>query len=323
MLTEDPPSTSASAHPRRRGPAVLLLTLALFATGATWGAASSGSDTVPETRPEVESAPTVPRTPVAPPAEPDPFTRVDTESGVSFHKEMFLFPVSWSNRYNRDKTEVIFQLSAKLRILRSRFFIGYTQKSFWQAYNSDSAPFRDTNYNPEIFWRYAPSNSSLKHWGFDVGIEHESNGRGGEDSRSWNRAYFAVHYQSRRVLVYVKAWYRVDWRDECPKGWDDQELAICHGDPSYDDNPDILDYLGYGEANVYVRLTTGSRPQMLHALVRGNPATGKGFVSLDYSHPAGSRDLHWFFGAWSGYGESLLEYNRKNTRVGLGVLLRH
>ena len=63
---------------------------------------------------------------------------------------------------------------------KNNIFIAYTQKSFWQIYDEEnSKAIRENNYNPEIFYRFCPSNFKI-FWGIkmkaiDLGIEHESN----------------------------------------------------------------------------------------------------------------------------------------------------
>ena len=57
--------------------------------------------------------------------------------------------------------------------------MAFTGTFFWQAYNKEeSAPFREANYEPEIFitkpvnWQFGPVDSEL----LALGIVHESNG---------------------------------------------------------------------------------------------------------------------------------------------------
>lgn len=284
---------------------------ALFLTFALATVAHGGSATGEE-----------PQLPEAAPREWRPFAMVDTEEGLSLHKDMYALPLTWAEGYQGQETEVVFQLSAKLRLFNSRFYVAYTQIAYWQFYNSpESSPFRETNYNPEIFYRIAPSNSSWKYWGADFGIDHTSNGKSEPDSRSWNRLYAAAHYRKNGLLLYMKAWYRIP-EDECPIGPGGLELDYCRDDSSYDDNPDLVDFMGYTEIHLRYRWMDRRRPHELHLMTRGNLATGKGAVSLDYSYPTGTKDLHWFARVWHGYGESLIEYDRSITRVGAGLLLR-
>ena len=283
---------------------LVFLVLTPLATGATDPDSGESSD------PEVASD------------APIPFQMVSTEEGVSLHKDMYLLPLTWSDEYNGPETEVVFQLSAKLRIVRSKFFIGYTQLSLWQAYNRDeSSPFRETDYNPEVFYRIGPSNSRLLHWGWDFGYEHQSNGQSKPKSRSWDRLFAAGHYQTGRTLYYLKMWYRVR-EDECPIGSDGLPEAWCRDDATYDDNPDITDYLGHAEFHLRRRLTAAEKPQELHFMIRGNPRAGNGGFRLDYSYPARTKDLHWFAMLWHGYGESLIDYNQSVTRIGIGLIMR-
>ena len=68
---------------------------------------------------------------------------------------------------------------------------GYTQTSFWDL-KSSSAPFEDTSYKPELFWvskNFMSSGSQVKGLFLQSGFQHESNGRGGGESRSTNFLY--------------------------------------------------------------------------------------------------------------------------------------
>ena len=95
-----------------------------------------------------------------------------------------------------DDTEAQFQVSVKVPLAVNLFdtvdiYGAYTNHSFWQLYNDRSAPFRETNHEPEGWVQFNPS---WEFFGFKnsanmVGMVHQSNGRGGTLSRSWNRIY--------------------------------------------------------------------------------------------------------------------------------------
>lgn len=239
----------------------------------------------------------------------DRFTLVSETPGLSFHKPIYLLPLTWSDDFQGDETELIFQISLKQRLFNRNFFFGYTQKSFWQVYNTDdSRPFRETNYNPEFFYRWKPEWHSAPGLGFDVGIDHESNGSELPESRSWNRLIGAAFYETGRQLLHLRLWYRL------PED-DDREID----DPKRDDNPDIYRYYGYGELRWQRRLF-GESGHSAAVMLRGNPSTGYGAVSVNYSAPF-SDWAFWNLSIWHGYGESLIDYDRSTTRIGLGFML--
>lgn len=81
-------------------------------------------------------------------------------AGISLHKPNWLMVGSLTDEYRNDEAEVVFQVSLKKEILIPNLFVAYTQKSFWQAFNTKrSSPFRETNYNPELFYRIKTENS--------------------------------------------------------------------------------------------------------------------------------------------------------------------
>src|SRR5690606_23542901 len=82
--------------------------------------------------------------------ETDDFTVISRGHGLSLHKSNYILPLTWSDDFDGESSEVIFQISFKQRLFINNLYAAYTQKSFWQAWNrQDSAPFRETNYNPE------------------------------------------------------------------------------------------------------------------------------------------------------------------------------
>ena len=126
-----------------------------------------------------ETAPTKPIL-KRPSADTEVLSLIQSANGLSVHKEMYLLPVTVANRYSGAQTEMEFQISAKERLLDSKFYFGYTQKSFWQAYDfANSSPFRETDYNPELFYRTGGTSVDFGKWEMDIGFEHESNGQSG------------------------------------------------------------------------------------------------------------------------------------------------
>ena len=239
--------------------------------------------------------------------DPDAYSIVSVARGFSTHKPMYLMPLTYSPDYAGRNTEVVFQISAKQRLFNRNLYLGYTQKSFWQLYNKDdSSPFRETDYNPEVFYRWTPDPERFHHWGADFGFEHESNGKELPDSRSWNRLYIAPFHARGKHLAYLKFWHRLR---EKPKNAPD--------DPKGDDNPDIDRYYGFTEILLQRQL---GRQQQAALMLRGNPGSGRGAVSFNYSWPNSDDSLFYSVNLWHGYGESLIDYNTSVTRVGVGIL---
>jgi phospholipase A1 len=192
-------------------------------------------------------------------------------------------------------------------------YLGFTLKSFWQVYNHQlSAPFRETNYRPELFYQAPISSSALGGaWLTRIGIEHESNGRSQLLSRSWNRIYMGLGFLKGRWAIFLQPWYRLP-----------EDAKVDDGDagtplpPKGDDNPDIADYLGH-----YELLGVYKYDQYeITSTTRFNFHTGYGALEMGMSFPLWGR-LKGFIQYFHGYGESMIDYDQKVQRIGLGILL--
>ncbi|MEY0907730.1 phospholipase A [Providencia rettgeri] len=205
------------------------------------------------------------------------------------------------------KDEVKFQLSLAFPLWAgiagddSILAVSYTQRSWWQLSNKkESSPFRETNYEPQVFvgWLtdYQFAGWTLRE--IETGFNHESNGRSEPTSRSWNRVYARAMAQNGNWQVDLKPWYRI------------------HESEGRDDNSDITKYMGYYRLKVGYALgdsvftTTG----------RYNWNTGYGGAELGWSYPI-SKHVRFYTQLFSGYGESMIDYNYRQTRFGIGVML--
>ena len=207
-------------------------------------------------------------------------------------------------------TELKFQLSLKSKVAEDLFntnadlWFGYTQQAHWQVYNEDnSRPFRGTDYQPEIFLTQ-PVTADLPFGGrlrmLGVGAVHHSNGRSDPISRSWNRAYLMAGAEWGKLSIVPRLWARVNNES------DDSE-----------DNPDIEDYLGYGDIKFLYDLP---KQQSLSGTLRYNPSTNKGAAQIDYVYPL-SENVNGYVQLFQGYGESILDYDHENTAIGFGIVL--
>ncbi|MGQ3905824.1 phospholipase A [Mixta calida] len=211
----------------------------------------------------------------------------------------------WADKAKKD--EVKFQLSLAFPLWRgilgdnSVLAASYTQRSWWQLSNRGaSSPFRETNYEPQIFLGWATDYSSAG-WtlrDIELGLNHQSNGRSDPTSRSWNRVYARLMAENGNLLAEIKPWYRL------PDG------------ESNDDNPDITKYMGYYRAKLGYRV--GNSVFSVQGNYNWN--SGYGGAELGWSYPI-SEHVRFYTQVFSGYGESLIDYNHRQTRVGVGVTL--
>ena len=206
-----------------------------------------------------------------------------------------------------DKQEAVLQISVKFPLWRkilgteNDLLFSYTSKSWFQAYNSAlSKPFRETNYEPEIFYRHygglkLPAGIRLAGW--DFGYNHQSNGRSEPLSRSWDRLMGRLALDvTPRLSMIVRAWYRIPESE------------------ATDDNPDIHHYMGYGD----LRAVWTPNRNTFTAMIR--PGTRETGFEFSWSYPI-TRHLRIFTQYYNGYGESLIDYNQKVERIGIGFAI--
>ncbi len=173
--------------------------------------------------------------------------------------------------------------------------IAYTQLSYWQVYAS-SQYFRETNYEPEIF----VSSHFYRNWLVSGGFDHQSNGRGGDLERSWNRAIASSYVSGPDWLFGVKVWG-----------------LIFQNQSSNLHNPDIAHYLGYDSL-----LFSYKFHNVVASIQTQNVESGfaRGSTTLSLSYPV-AKNLSLYTEYFHGYGQSLIEYNHKTNSIGVGFVL--
>ncbi|AWH50063.1 phospholipase [Stenotrophomonas sp. SAU14A_NAIMI4_5] len=243
------------------------------------------------------------------------------------YKPVYLLPAFWTSDKNQmpqspnpansvttpqvlDSTELKFQISFKTKIAENLFgdngdiWAGYTQSSRWQAYNAEnSRPFRETNYEPEVMMVFR-NGYSIGGWRgrmTGISLNHQSNGRPDPLSRSWNRVMLNIGLDRENWALVLRPWYRI------PESRSD------------DNNPDIEDYMGRGDATLIWNRNGHEIALMArHSLRTGDRSHGA--LQLDYGFPI-SNLLRGHIQVFDGYGESMIDYNHKATYVGVGVSL--
>jgi len=211
-----------------------------------------------------------------------------------------------------NQVELKFQISFKTKVfnnlmgakLGGDIWMGYTQTSRWQVYNPGiSRPFRETNYEPEIIYIMPTSYKicGLKGLFAGIGLNHQSNGRSDPLSRSWNRVVAQIAWESKNLSIIFKPWLRL------------KEAA------EDDNNPGIENYIGRGE----LMAAYGKGRHDLSMIARHSMRLGKnnrGSIQIDYALQIWD-NLKLNAQLFHGYGESLIDYNHKQTTFGIGLSL--
>jgi len=237
------------------------------------------------------------------------------------HRSNYLLPFTYNDHPNVDpirhetgqnvlESEATFQISQKIKLWQDvlgrnmDLWMGYTQRSFWQVYNTaDSSPFRETNYEPEVLLNFRTDFpiSGMRARTITLGLNHQSNGRSEPLSRSWNRIVGNVGFERGDFTLLLQSWYRI------PESAEE------------DDNPDIEDYMGYGEIWGYYLWKKHRFGMMLRNNLRFDD--NRGALQLEWSFPL-VRRVSGYVQFFTGYGESLLDYNHSTNRIGIGFILR-
>lgn len=298
--------------------------------GATSGKGTAGAPAAPAAEAAVAAVPAVP--PETTVQKPDtPISRMSQEweldaaakrGRYAVHplRENYLLVANQSNAtndrpfrpyapegYQPKHVELTYQLSFKAKVFEGigstpiDVWAGYTQQSFWQAYaRKQSSPFRETNYQPEIM-AILPINKQLGPVNLrfaSLGLSHQSNGQGTTLSRSWNRFYGQMGLESGNLGVTARVWKRLD------------------NAKSNNDNPDITDFMGHGD----VRITYVNKGYEYSALLRHNFDTKHGALQASVAFPL-VVNLKGYVQVFSGYGQSLIDYNYAQKSLGLGILM--
>lgn len=230
---------------------------------------------------------------------------------------------SASSETNYNKQEMRLQLSVRTKLAsglltgsdskyRDSLWLGYSQQSYWQLFSSDiSRPFRNTDHEPEVVYVY-PTTAELPfgwRWRYSgVGLVHQSNGQSDPLSRSWNRYYLMTGFElPYRMTVDARIWKRINESAE------------------KDNNPNIQDYIGRSELRLGWHV---NQRNWLGLTARGSlNGHGKGSGRVEWMHTlgdgwmGGKSNLRLHASVFSGYGDSLIDYNYKRTVFSVGFSL--
>ena len=263
--------------------------------------------------------------------ELDPEDKGDTFV-VKTYLPNFLLPVHHSSSINRaphspthaatpgpanlSNSEAKLQISLRAKMADDLFLPGaslwfaYTQQSLWQVWDqADSSPFRSTDYQPEAMY-VVPVPAALgglpAGWRLRLlqfGLAHQSNGQSDPLSRSWNRVYAGAGIEKGDFSIGLRVNHRLREKE------------------NDDDNPDLTSYIGRGA--ISMNWLAGAYTSSLTWRTNFKD-TDRGSVQFDLTHPVFAdhpNGLRWYVQLFSGYGETLLDYNHRQNRIGVGLSL--
>lgn len=249
----------------------------------------------------------------------DSITRFDADSlrrafdsgpYFSFYKDnYFVFGTSIGPKPTRQNSNVKFQISIEQRLTNSTLpfhtylYLFYTQKCFWNVLE-ESLPMTDLNFNPGIGLA-RPFFSTVT--GRYVGkaflmLEHESNGRDGLESRSWNRVSFGGEvFIDKNIMVQGKFWIPI----------------IDSGN-----NKDILKYCGIYQVGVQYMNDSRRFGASLLLTKRADWNPFNLNAQLDIKFRLWKRgNQYLFLQYYNGYGEGLLAYKEFHSELRIGICL--
>ena len=224
-----------------------------------------------------------------------------------YRDNYFVTGVPLNKEITKKTADAAFQISIRHRITKSILpfktfaYLTYTQKSFWDIYD-ESSPFRDSNYNPGLgLGKYLFRDNKLTGAAF-VQIMHESNGRDGNDSRSWNYlSLSAKYYLNARLSLYGETWLPYT---------------------AFGKNSDnLIDYKGF------FCLSTNYINHDQKWWLSADILPRKGFVNINTTLTAAfliseRANQHLFVRFFQGYGESQIDYNKYTINVRIGICIK-
>jgi phospholipase A1 len=196
-------------------------------------------------------------------------------------------------------------------LLRDSLWFGYTQQSYWQLFNGElSRPFRSTDHEPEVTYIYPTDATLLGGWRLrysGVSLVHQSNGQPLPLSRSWNRAVLMAGMENgQNFRLQGKVWQRLNEGD--------------------DDNPEISDLVGRAELVGTWDINKNNTVAM--TLRHSLQADAGGSMRLEWltkvgdgGIPGSRNGLRFHTQLFTGYGDSLVDYNRRRTGLSIGLSL--
>ncbi len=219
----------------------------------------------------------------------------------------FIFGTSVGDKPTEKNTNIKFQISVSQRLTKSTLpwntylYLFYTQKCFWNIIE-ESMPMTDLNFNPGIGLSKPLFVKDRFIGNLLATVEHESNGKDGENSRSWNKISFGANIMlDPNFIVHGKFW-----------------IPIIDGKH----NKDILDYCGIYQMGTSVT-STDKRFGLSVLLTKRKDWKLNYNTTVELSYLMSKRSNQYLFlQYYNGYGEGLLEYNKFHSMLRVGFVIK-
>lgn len=232
----------------------------------------------------------------------------DKRPYFSLYKDnYFTVGTSLHPKPSRTNSDVKFQISISQRLTKSTLpwhtylFLMYTQKTFWNVFEK-SLPMRDLNFNPGIGITKPFFNKDRYVGKLTLLLEHESNGRDGKESRSWNKISFSGSVMiDEWLMVHAKFW-----------------IPIIDGQ----NNKDILKYCGILQNGIAV--TTPNKKFGWSLILQKRAGWNLSFNTIfEFNWLVHRKSNQYFFVQYyNGYGENLLDYKVFHNRIRAGIVIK-
>lgn len=222
-----------------------------------------------------------------------------------FRDNYFVLGTSLTGSPKADNSNVKFQISISHRLtssllpFRTYLFLTYTQLAIWDVFQ-DSFPFRDINYNPGIGLGRALIKDNRYLGGVLLQFEHESNGKDGLASRSWNKISIGSN------IIFNRYW------SASGKLW----IPFVDGE----NNPDLTRYVGWSKWGTEYR---DKRAKYIVSAVVSPRRNFSANLHINFAMKINQMaNQYLYIDFYNGYGENMLDYNSYRRQLRIGFVIK-
>lgn len=233
----------------------------------------------------------------------------DTHYYFGLYKDnYFIFGPPIGKKPTSANTNVKFQISIAQKLTKSTLpwgtylYLYYSQKVFWNVLQN-SMPMTDLNFNPGVGLTKPLFIKNRFVGRLTLQLEHESNGRDGDESRSWNKVTIGGSIMvDPNFVVFGKYW-----------------IPIVDGV----NNKDILKYCGIFQTGFQFQSINRKVSASVTLVKREgwNPFNYNVIIEGAYRFSRQSNQ-YLFAQFYTGYGEGLLAYKEYHQQLRIGIVIK-